>query len=95
MVNKNTNEFELTHKCANCGGDHLVNARSCESWKLVKEIQAGKREDNIPYYEAWKIVAGSMTTTYHMLSRGVVVIVVGNGHGDTSSNPGRDWLQFT
>ena len=25
---------------------------------------------------------------------GVVVIVVGNGHGDTSSNPGRDWLHF-
>ena len=24
-------------------------------------------------------------------ARGVVVIVVGNGHGDTSSNPGRDW----
>ena len=28
-------------------------------------------------------------------SRGVVVIVLGNGHGDTSSNPGRDWLHFT
>ena len=28
-------------------------------------------------------------------ARGVVVIVVGNGHGDTSSNPGRDWLHFT
>ena len=26
--------------------------------------------------------------------RGIVVIVVGNGHGDTSSNPGRDWLHF-
>ena len=25
---------------------------------------------------------------------GVMVIVVGNGHGDTSSNPGRDWLHF-
>ena len=24
-----------------------------------------------------------------------MVIVVGNGHGDTSSNPGRDWLHFT
>ena len=24
----------------------------------------------------------------------VMVIVVGNGHGDTSSNPGRDWLHF-
>ena len=23
-------------------------------------------------------------------ARGVVVIVVGNGHGETSSNPGRD-----
>ena len=26
---------------------------------------------------------------------GVMFIVVGNGHGDTSSNPGRDWLHFT
>ena len=28
-------------------------------------------------------------------ARGVMVIVVGNGHGDTSSNPGLDWLHFT
>ena len=28
-------------------------------------------------------------------ARGVMVIVVGNGHGDTSSNLGRDWLHFT
>ena len=28
-------------------------------------------------------------------ARGVMVIVVGNGHGDMSSNPGRDWLHFT
>ena len=26
---------------------------------------------------------------------GVMVIVVGIGHDDTSSNPGRDWLHFT
>ena len=26
----------------------------------------------------------------HVCARGVMVIVVGNGHGDTSSNPGRD-----
>ena len=24
-----------------------------------------------------------------------MVIVVGNGHGDTSSNPGRDWLHLS
>ena len=28
-------------------------------------------------------------------ARGVMVIVVGNGHGDTISNHGRDWLHFT
>ena len=28
-------------------------------------------------------------------ARGVMVIVVGNGHGDTSSNPGWNWLHFT
>ena len=28
-------------------------------------------------------------------ARGVMVIVVGNGHDDTSSNPGRNWLHFT
>ena len=28
-------------------------------------------------------------------ARGVMVITIGNGHGDTSSNPGRDWLHFT
>ena len=28
-------------------------------------------------------------------ARGVMVIVVGNGHGDTRSNPGRDWLHVT
>ena len=28
-------------------------------------------------------------------ARDVMVIVVGNGHGDTSSNPGRDRLHFT
>ena len=28
-------------------------------------------------------------------AHGVMVIVEGNGHGDTSSNPGQDWLHFT
>ena len=28
-------------------------------------------------------------------TRGVMVIIVGNEHGDTSSNPGWDWWHFT
>ena len=34
------------------------------------------------------------TTRIQRGARGVVVIVVENGHGDTSSNLGRDWLHF-
>ena len=29
-------------------------------------------------------------TDWHAIN-GVMVIVIGNRHGDTSSNPGRDW----
>ena len=30
----------------------------------------------------------------YFLAGGVIVIVIGNGHGETSSNPGPDWLHF-
>ena len=30
-----------------------------------------------------------------IIARGVMIIVVENGHGDTSPNPGQDWLHFT
>ena len=32
---------------------------------------------------------------YRINARGVMVIVIGVGHDDTSSNPGLDWLHFT
>ena len=35
----------------------------------------------------WLILVGG--------ARGVMVIVAGYGHDDTSSNPGPDWLHFT
>ena len=39
-----------------------------------------------PYSQPIYIIGGA---------RGVTVIVVGNGHDNTSSNPGRDRLHFT
>ena len=51
-------------KCANCGGDHLVYARSCESWKQEKEVLTVKHQNDILYYEDHKLVVGSKTTTY-------------------------------
>ena len=53
------------------------------SWWSSK-MQSG-REDTLE--EQYAIKNGG--------ARGVMVIVVGNGYGDTRSNPGRDWLHFT
>ena len=34
-------------------------------------------------------------TAVHHYRHGVMVIVIGNGHDDLSSNPEQDWLHFT
>ncbi len=46
-------------------------------------------------YDTRSIFKRSLTGLNSGGARGVVIIVVGNEHGDTSSNPGRDWLHFT
>ena len=54
----------MPNKCANCGGDHPVYSRTCESWRLVKEILKVKHQNNIPFHEAPKIVIDSKAITY-------------------------------
>ena len=49
-------------------------------------------------YQSYELFnAKSFTYIYESYggAHGVMVIVVGNGRGDTSSNIGRDWLHFT
>ena len=58
------NDCQFPCKCANYGSDHLVYVRSCESWRQDKEVLTVKYPNNIPYYEACKLVVGSKTTTY-------------------------------
>ena len=58
------NDCDFSNKCANCGGDHPVYSRSCESWRQVKEILKVKHQNNIPFLEARKILVGSKATTY-------------------------------
>ena len=41
-----------------------VYSRSCESWRLEKEILKVKNQNNIPFHEARKIVVDSMAATY-------------------------------
>ena len=43
----------------------------------------------------WDHTFSKMNVIARVGARGIMVIVVGNGHGGTISNPGRDWLHFT
>ena len=43
--------------------------RSCKSWRQKREVLTVKHQNNIPYYEAHKLVVGSKTTTYSQAVR--------------------------
>lgn len=49
--------------CVNCNKDHPSYSRTCEKFKLEKEIQTVKTKQNIPYPEAKKIVLARSPTT--------------------------------
>ena len=57
---------------------------------FVQDLNSGRRS-KFPRRCVWKWYSWNIP----LEACGVIVIVVGNGHGDTSSNPGRDWLHFT
>ena len=64
-----------------------------EKWReTVRDIRAG----GATWWWWWLIIIYTYIHCHPQTgARGVMVIVVRNGHGDTSSNPGRDWLHFT
>ena len=60
-------------------------------WRTREKKKKKKKEKNCdlsysPPIVSWYCTGGA---------RSVLVIVAGNGHGDSSSNPGQDWLHFT
>ena len=58
----------------------IVNQTIIGPFKIDDKVQ----ENSANYCDLWTRLS------LHGGARGVMVIVVGNGHGDTSSNPGRD-----
>ena len=66
-----------------------------ELFKILNDCQQQLAHD---FYQSLveSMIRHSQTITdVHGGARGVMVIVIGNGHGDMSSNPSRDWLHFT
>ena len=79
-------------------------------WNLKRALPAAEHSRSLKKrkFKPWSL-NNEATCNLHVLTfinahhsvysfggaRGVVVIAVGNEHGDTSSNPGRNWLHFT
>ena len=61
------------------------NENMIQSTVLYSSIADSKLEPIVPFQRFIKLL-----TLFNGGARGVIVIVVGNGHGDSSSNPGRD-----
>ena len=65
--------------------------------KEFESILKGKMEQILLIYGLPKETVAVFMMLYKNTkahARGVMAIVAGNVHGDTSSNPGRDWLHF-
>ena len=81
--------------------------QTCSPQATWSQPHTGRSSTNLPHREntVYHVItlgaSGTMLPCLHCNSpcsigaRGVVVIAVGNEHGDTSSNPGWDWLHFT
>ena len=60
-------------------------------WPLISHLTNYRSKTNKTCWAQLK----KLGQTYKQHGCGVMVIVVGNGHGGMSSNPGRNWLHFT
>ena len=58
---------------------------------LCHQTKPNQTKTNQLYFQVTVLSTNNLHTViwYQLFARGVVVIVVGNGHGDASSNPGR------
>jgi len=49
-------------KCANCEGNHPVFSKDCPQWQQEKQIQVIKVQQKLSYFEAKKVVLGTVTS---------------------------------
>ena len=93
--NNNNNDNDDNNKNEEEKGDICCHLDSSEEHQ---QTMAWKNK----YWDLWKLMETGIHSDFSERpsakaggARGVIVIVVGNGHGVTSSNRGRGWLYFT
>ena len=84
--NWNVKQFYLTHR-----SDPIRCYHSGLKW--IRKQWQWRAKEKINFKQLW--IPLTIKESVFGGARGVIVNVVGNEHGETSSNPGRDWLHFT
>ena len=80
--------------------EYLINRNASVKNQYLKTFNCLQTNEYSSYaimFTFRQIHLGKVWTPLSLLggAHGVMVIVIGNGHDDTSSNPGQDWLHFT
>ncbi|GFT07184.1 putative RNA-directed DNA polymerase from transposon BS [Trichonephila clavipes] len=59
----------LELKCFNCSQSHSSDSKLCPKWKIEKQIQEIKTNNNISYQEARKLIAPQFSQTYAQVAK--------------------------
>ncbi|GFX55575.1 uncharacterized protein TNCV_268631 [Trichonephila clavipes] len=63
-VEHSSKDCTLKPKCFNCSQSHSSDSKLCPKWKIEKQIQEIKTNNNISYQEARKLIASQLSQTY-------------------------------
>ncbi|GFV72594.1 uncharacterized protein TNCV_4937701 [Trichonephila clavipes] len=68
-VGHSSTDCTLEPKCFNCSQSHSSDSKLCPKWKIEKQIQEIKTNNNISYQEARKLIATQLSQTYAQVAK--------------------------
>ncbi|GFX09413.1 putative RNA-directed DNA polymerase from transposon BS [Trichonephila clavipes] len=68
-VGHSSTDCTLEPKCFNCSQSHSSDSKLCPKWKIEKQIQEIKTNNNISYQEARKLIAPQLSQTYAQVAK--------------------------
>ncbi|GFX74395.1 uncharacterized protein TNCV_3453431 [Trichonephila clavipes] len=68
-VGHSSTDCTLEPKCFNCSQSHSSDSKLCPKWKIEKQIQEIKTNNNISYQEARTLIAPQLSQTYAQVAK--------------------------
>ncbi|GFW35206.1 uncharacterized protein TNCV_1695211 [Trichonephila clavipes] len=64
-----SSDCTLEQRCVNCSQPHSSDSKLCPKWKIEKQIQEIKTNNNISYQEARTLIAPQLSQTYAQVAK--------------------------